>query len=322
MHKAIRVWPARIVIIAGLAAGTIGCASTAKIATPSTVDARRVTNAAPIVIVVEENHSAAAILAATNLTQVHSLIQRGTLLTNYYAIGHPSLPNYLALVSGSTFGITSDCLKCFQSSQTIADQLTAARHSWKIYAQGLPTRCAKVNEQGAYARRHNPLMYFDSIRHNPTMCNNVVPFTEYGTDLAAGNLPEFSMIIPDLNRDMHGVNETDTPTLQRDADQFLGNLYASLSTSAQWTGAARLIITWDEAGPFNPVPRGCCGGDAHGGRIATIVVAPRPAHPPTTDSGFYDHYSLLRSLETRFGLAYLKGAAHPQTLDIPSITKP
>ncbi len=273
-----------------------------------------------LVLVVEENHSEAAIVQGKDLVNFNALIDRGTLLTNYFATTHPSLPNYLAMISGSTFDITTDCDTCAPSGLTLFDQLAAAGISWKIYAQGLPAPCANVNKDGAYVRRHVPALYFDSIRGNPSMCKHIVGYPEFTADARSGTLPSFAMVIPDLQHDMHGIDEADSPTSRAVADAFIATLDATLRGSRSWRGDARLVITWDEAGSYNPLPHTCCGADAHGGRIATIVVGPT-VHKGI-DATPYDHYALLRSIESHFELAYLGGAGHPQSHDIPAIAAP
>ena len=269
-------------------------------------------------LVVEENHSSATIVGAANLPNFQSLIRRGTVLANFFATTHPSLPNYLALVSGSTHGVTSDCTDCFVSAPNLADQFDTAGITWKVYAQGLPSPCSKVTKSGAYVRRHVPFFYFDSIRNAAPKCAHIVPYSEFASDARNDQLPTFALVIPDLEHDMHGVDDHDTPALQTAADQFIGTLDTTLRASKAWQHDTRLVVTWDEGGGYSPSPHSCCGGDANGGHIATFVVGPK--FKPGTDIATYDHYALLRSIETLYGLEHLGGAAHDQSHDIAAIT--
>ncbi len=271
-----------------------------------------------IVVVVEENHSAETILGAADLAHFNQLERSGTVLQRYFAVSHPSLPNYLALVSGSTHGFHDDCGTCSITGPNLGEQLQQAGISWKVYAQGLPKQCAHAAVRGAYTRRHVALLYFASIRSSQALCSHIVSYDQFSIDVKSGQLPTFAMVIPDVDHDMHGRTEQqDDPQARVRADAFIGSLYDLLSSSSAWQADTRLVITWDEGGGVSPPPHGCCGGDANGGHVATIVVGPQV--PVGSDRTAYDHYSLLRSIESRYGLAHLGAAAHAASHDIPSI---
>ncbi len=99
-------------------------------------------------IVVEENKDFERIIGAADAPVFNALAARGTLLTNYYAIRHSSLPNYLAMLAGDTFGIDHNCTDCSIPAQSLVDQLEAAGVSWKAYLQGLPEPCSKCFSSG------------------------------------------------------------------------------------------------------------------------------------------------------------------------------
>ena len=302
-------------VLAALAGTIAGCdTTTAPKATAATHRPR-------IVVVVEENHSFDEIDRPGSVPNIQRMVSSGTLLTSYYAVTHPSLPNYIALLSGRTDGIRTDCTTCMVDAPTLVDQLTRAGISWRAYMQGLPAPCSTAVTAGDYVRRHDPFMYFRSIRDDPTRCRDVVPFSRFYGDLASGNLPQFVWITPDLATDMHGGEEVapgspeDQQLMQR-ADAFVGSLYDRLSSSAAWTQDTRLVVTWDEGLRKEAAQReSCCGGLATGGHIATVVVGPDVRHG--TDPRTYTHYSLLRSIETTFGLPHLGHAADPAVHDIP-----
>jgi phosphatidylinositol-3-phosphatase len=209
------------------------------------------------------------------------------LLTGYYAITHPSLPNYIAMVSGDTQGITSDCGDCNVDAANLVDQLERAGISWKAYMQGLPAACSDAHQAGDYAKKHDPFMYFDSVTGAPGRCAKVVPFDQLEVDLAAGRLPRFVFISPDLAHDMHGAGEGgNDDALVRAADDWLSTLYGKLAASAAWREDTRLVVTWHEGGGDGGQPA-CCGGLGAGGHIPTIVAGPRvlvagTAWPTTT----------------------------------------
>src|SRR4051812_14473712 len=116
-------------------------------------DARVVPPPAHVVVIVFENKDAAQI-NARSAPAMTEIAQRYARLTNYFAVTHPSLPNYLALVSGSNQGITQDCTTCKAAGETIGDQLTSAGRSWSAYAEGL-------RSGRRFAKKHVPFLYFE-----------------------------------------------------------------------------------------------------------------------------------------------------------------
>ena len=282
-------------------------------------------DAAPtrVILVVEENHSFDEIVGGNDSPNFARMVGAGVLLTSYFAITHPSLPNYIALLSGDTQGITADCQDCFRHVRSLPEQLEAAGVSWRAYMQGLPAPCSPAPSAAAYVRRHNPFMYFDHVRTTTSMCRNIVPLERFFSDLASGNLPQFVWITPDLDHDMHGGAEVAPFSaadhgLVRAADDWLGLLYAKLRGSSAWRHDTRLVVTFDEGLRKEHGQReSCCGGLATGGHVATVVVGPKVPHG--VDPTNYTHYSLLRSIETLYGLPYLGHASRP-TKDIPVIS--
>ncbi|MFL6139375.1 MAG: alkaline phosphatase family protein [Frankiaceae bacterium] len=278
------------------------------------------------VVVIEENHSFDQIQRPGAAPNIDRMASSGTLLTSYFAIAHPSLPNYIALLSGGTQGITSDCTTCTTlDAPTLVDQLGRAGITWRAYMQGLPAPCSTSVSTDSYVRRHDPFMYFRSIRDDPGACRNVVPLSQFYSDLATGHLPQFAWITPDLVNDMHGGEQVvpnspaDRNLVQR-ADALLGSLYDRLSSSSAWDEDTRLVVTWDEGlRREGDQTESCCGGLAQGGHIATVVVGPDVSHG--SDARTYTHYSLLRSIESAYGLPHLGHAADPTVADIPAIAR-
>jgi phosphatidylinositol-3-phosphatase len=261
-----------------------------------------------VVLVVEENHEFGQIIGSRQAPFLNRLAATGTLLTHYYAIGHPSLPNYVALLAGDPLGIRGDCRRCHRPGRTLIDQLEAAGISWKAYYQGLPAPCSPAARAGAYAKAVNPFLHLDSVRSMLPRCRKVVPLTQLGADLRLARLPRFAMVTPDLAHDMHSGSI-------RKADTFLHRLdHQFLTSSAR--RSILLIVTFDEG-----TTRHGLHGRHGGGHVATIVAgpgAPAGGRDPTP----YDHYALLRSLEHRFGLPPLGHAADRETRTIPTIAGP
>jgi phosphatidylinositol-3-phosphatase len=252
------------------------------------------------VVIVMENKEYDDVLGSRDAPYFTGLARRYASPRALYAIRHPSLPNYLALVGGDTFGIDDDCTSCSVKGRSLVDQLQDAGRSWKAYMQGMPDRCFKGAEHGSYAKKHNPFMYFDRVRENPSRCHRVVPYGELARDLRRASLPDFAFISPDLCADTH-----DCPVST--GDRFLAGLVPSILHALGPHGV--LIVTYDEGSS----DRGCCGV-AHGGRIATAVAGPDVRHG-ATGSGSYSSYSILRTIEELFRLPPLGGAAHARPLD-------
>ena len=269
-----------------------------------------------VIVVVEENHSIGQIIGSPQAPFLNRLAAKGALLTSYFAITHPSLPNYIAMVSGDTQGITSDCGGCNVDAPNLVDQFEAAGISWKAYMEGLPAPCSDAHTAGAYAKKHDPFMYFDSVRGDPGRCAKVVPLDRLDTDLAAGRLPRLVFVTPNLDHDMHGAGAgADDATLIATADRWLEGFYGKLAGSSAWRDGTRLVVTWDEGAGGEKI--GCCGGLATGGRVATIVTGPGVG--PARDDATYSHYALLRSIETLFHLPLLGHAGDRSTATIAAL---
>jgi hypothetical protein len=299
-------------VMAVLAVAAAGCGIQA---TPGGSDpishaGRLVTPPRHLIVVVEENHSFEQIIGSPAAPFLNRLAGHGTLLTRDYAVGHPSLPNYVALLSGRT-PIRNDCRACTFAGPTLVDQLEARHLSWAAYLQGLPRPCSTVTRRGAYTEAVDPFMHAAQVRDHPARCDRVLPFGRFHSDLAGGRLPTVVFVMPDLRHEMHSG-----PV--RVADAWLQRLVGELQASPVWRQDTRLVVTFDE-GTRHDV-RSCCGGLGHGGRIPTIVTG--PLIPRGRDATPYTHYSLLRSIEAAYGLPFLGHAGDPATATIPAVADP
>jgi phospholipase C len=249
---------------------------------------------AHIFVLVMENKESGSVIGNQDAPYINSLAQRYGMAASYYGMTHPSLPNYLELLGGSTFGVTSDCTDCFVNSFNLVDQLEEARKSWKAYMEGMPSPCF-VGNAGSYAQKHNPFIYFDDIRQNPARCANIVPLSSFAADLAGNALPDFVWITPDLCHDMH---DCAAPT----GDDWLKGFLPQLFNAAAWESSA-LFLLWDEGATDD----GCCQL-AHGGHIPMLVISPL-GKPGFVSSVEYDHASTLLTIEAAWGLGRLGDAA-------------
>jgi phosphatidylinositol-3-phosphatase len=231
-----------------------------------------------------ENHSFADVIGSPAAPYITSLADHGADFTHSFAITHPSEPNYLALFSGSTQGVTSDaCPETFGGPNLAADLLAAGK-TFVGYAEDLPTAASPVCTAGNYARKHVPWADFSNV---PAAVNQ--PFTRWPAGDYA-RLPAVSFVIPNLCDDMH-----DCPVAVGDAW-----LRAHLSGYASWamTHDSLLIVTWDEDD----------GSAAN--QIPTIFAGQRvkPGQYPTPIT----HYAVLRTIEDAFGLPHDGAAASAQ----------
>ncbi len=252
-----------------------------------------------IVLIVLENQEEPHLIGGDGAPYLTRLAHDHTLLTRSYGVAHPSLPDYLTLISGQTFGLTQDCNRCFQDAPTLPDQLEAAGHSWTAYFEDMPQACV-LGDHGAYVQHHNPFVYFGAIRLNAARCQaHVVPFTQFSQDLAAGALPDFAWISPNLCHDLHSCDVSE-------GDAWLSQTLPSLlATPAFQAGGTGLLIVTTDEGTSNA---GCCG-NAAGGHIATIMVSPL-LPPATVIDTPLSHYGVLRLIEDNWGLPPLGHAAN------------
>lgn len=259
-------------------------------------DAVRPASTSRVIVVVMENKEAGDVLGHAAAPYLERLAQHSGVATRSFAVTHPSLPNYLALTSGSTHGITSDCTSCNVPAGSIVDQLEAARLGWRAYMEDVPRPCFGGAEAGGYAKKHDPFMYYDAVAGSPSRCRDVVPFSRLTHDLLRGALPAYSFVSPNLCNDTHDCGVAQ-------GDRFLSHLVPALLRSVGPHGY--LVLTWDEGSS----DAGCCGG-SRGGRVATIVAGPDVRAGARTDRPV-DHYGVLATIEDSLGLPRLGAAKDP-----------
>jgi hypothetical protein len=296
-------WPAAVLgavaaVLAALLA--LGCGA-ARAGKPLALGARATvprSTSSHVVVVGMENAEYGEVIGSSQAPYVNGLARRYGLATQSYGITHPSLPNYLALTSGSTHGVSSDCTDCHVAATNIVDQLEAAGISWGAYLEDVPMPCFRGAGAGGYAKKHNPLIYYDDVARSASRCRKLVGFGRLAADLRAGRLPTYTWITPNLCDDGHdcGVGA---------GDRFLARTVPPLLHELGPRGF--MLVTWDEGGS----DRGCCGV-AHGGHVATIVAGPEVRHGARQRQPV-DHYGVLGTIEQALGLPPLAGAANPRS---------
>jgi len=249
--------------------------------------------ASHVITIMMENKEYGDVIGNRDAPYVNRLARRYGLATRSYGVRHPSLPNYLALTSGSTHGIDSDCTGCHVDARNVVDQLEAAHLSWRAYMEDMPKACFRGAGAGGYAKKHDPFMYYDDVAGDPARCRRIVPLTELAADLRRGSLPTYAFISPNLCDDTHDCGVAT-------GDRFLAHLVPALLRTLGRQGY--LVLTWDEGGS----DRGCCGG-SRGGQIATVLAGPL-VRRGGRERGPLDHYGVLGTIEDTLGLPRL-GAA-------------
>jgi hypothetical protein len=243
------------------------------------------------VLVVFENKDPGEVLGSRDAPTFTRLASRYATLTDYQAVTHPSLPNYLALVSGSTHGISDDCTDCTVDAPSLADTLEAAGRSWKTYAEGLPAPGFTGAEAGQYRKKHDPFLYFRDVLQSPARRARVVALSELGRDLRRHALPDFALVVPDECHDMHDCSVTD-------GDRWLSGFLPPLLGSPDMRGGV-VFLVFDESGSHE---------GAGGGHVAALALGPavRPGARFTAATG---HLGLLRTIEDAWHLPRLGGSA-------------
>lgn len=149
-----------------------------------------------VAVLVLENKEYGQVIGNPAAPYLNSLAHHYALATHYYGVTHPSLPNYLALTAGTTFGVHRDCTSCSFGGPNLMTQLNSTGFSWRSYVGGVPSSCYLGARATSYVKALNPFVYFRSITGSASACSNIVPLSNLSADLQAGNLPDFSWITP------------------------------------------------------------------------------------------------------------------------------
>jgi acid phosphatase len=246
----------------------------------------------------EENQSYSTVVGdRTHWPALNSLISNGALATHYYANTHPSIGDYFMLTTGKMLTNNDNSTKVW-NVENIARRMLAAHVSFRIYAEDI-SRGYVGGNTGAYLVRHDPFAKLSDIADNRSVAyNHIFPFSQFATDLANGDLPELSYIVPNVEHDAHNG----TP---READDWLQTRVVSpLSNHASFQPGGRgvLIVDFDEAADSD---------STHGGgHIATVFWGPlAKTGYRQSSSTVYQHESMLRTIMQILGLPNPPGAA-------------
>jgi len=214
------------------------------------------------------------------------------LLSQMYAVEHPSLPNYLAMISGTTFGVKDDSppARYNFTGPTIIDLLESKGISWKMYAEDYPGNCFTGPNNSiphSYAAKHVPAIYFQSVTLNPERCAKIVPATEFEADFESGNLPQWWYYVPNLLDDGHDTNVTFMAS-------YLTSQWIPRFQNPKFTKDLAMVITFDENDT-----------DTEPNHIYAALIGDALMPMGPVDDTIYTHFSLMKTVEDNWDLGCL-----------------
>jgi phospholipase C len=262
-----------------------------------------------VVVIVMENHSyrdligPAGSAVAARAPYINALKRACGLAANYRAITHPSLPNYIGLVAGTTGGISTDCTSCTSGAHNLLRRLGASGRTWRVYAESMPSRCAQTSTLH-YLKRHNPATYFPAIAGECARWD--VPMGgatgRFATALRRDRLPDYAMVVPNPCDDMHDCGVAT-------GDRWLSRWVPRITASADYkAGRTALFIVWDEGEGGGYGGEDCLSASDQSCHVPALVVSAY-TQPGTRSGVRYSHYSVLRSAQSLLGAKPLLGHA-------------
>lgn len=238
-----------------------------------------------VFIVVEENTNYGSVIGSPSMPYLNGLAQQYGLATQYYADTHPSIGNYFMLTVGDVVTNNDSYSGPLVTEDNAVRELAKAGKTWKSYAEDIPSVGYTGPDVGKYARRHNTLALVADVANDPAQVKNLVPFTQFATDLANNTLPNWAMIVPNTCNDAHDCALSV-------ADGWLKTHIAPLVSSAQFQRDGLLIIVFDESASDN----------SHGGgRIVWVTVSAK-GKSNYRSTALYQHESTLRLSLSALGL--------------------
>jgi acid phosphatase len=257
-----------------------------------------------VVIVALENKDYSQVVGNTSaMPYLNGLITKYGLATNFYANTHPSIGNYFMLTTGQIL-TNDDSYSGTVSADNVVRELNAAGKTWRAYAEDLPNAGYTGGDTGNYIERHNPLSYFSDVRNDAAMAAaGLVPFTQFPTDLAAGKLPQYTFIAPNMYNDAHECPNGINGCLAT-ADNWMQQNVAPLIADPNFAKDGVLIIWFDEADTDN------ANG---GGKIPVVFISPAWSKAGYQSPTFGQQENLLRFTMDALGVTTVPGAGATAT---------
>ena len=247
-----------------------------------------------IVMVLEENNSYSSVIGNSSMPYLNSLANTYSLATNYYANTHPSIGNYFMLTTGQII-TNNDAYTGTVSSDNIVRRMLTAGKTWKSYAENLPSTGYIGGDVYPYCRHHNPFTYLSDVKNSSNERQHLVSFTQFKTDRANNQLPDYSFVIPNKCNDGHDCSLST-------ADNWLKTNIAPLLTTTPFKtgGDGILAIVFDEAASSD-TRKG-------GGHVVMVVVGPKVKRGYRSVT-FYQHQNALKAALQAMGITTYPGAS-------------
>jgi phosphatidylinositol-3-phosphatase len=246
-----------------------------------------------VLVIWEENHSYGDVIGASDAPTFNAIASSCGSATNYQAVTHPSLPNYLAMTSGGVFArspYNGDCSAggtCVVNGASVFSQEAQAGHSWASFAESMPAPC-DPNDSGPYAVRHNPAVYYRAIATACTASDLPMGTPSSGplsADLRTGTLPTLTTVTPNVDHDMHDGTVAE-------ADAWLGQWLPVITGGPDYrSGRLDVVIAWDEG-----------NGSGNHASSAPLLVLSAALPPGSRASAALNDYSVLGAIEEISGL--------------------
>jgi phosphatidylinositol-3-phosphatase len=259
-----------------------------------------------VFLILMENHNWSDIKGSSSAPYINNtILPMASYAEQYYNPpgNHPSEPNYLWLEAGTNFGIFDDNDPIFNhqgTKQHLVTLLSNAGISWKSYQEGISGKDCPLTENGVYAPKHNPMVFFDDVTDGNSPISaiciaRVRPYSELAGDLQKNTQARYNFITPSLCDDMHDTCAPFNDAVKQGDTWLQQNLPTILNSQAYQNGGV-VFITWDEGE----------GGD---GPIGMIVLSPDAKGGGYSNTIHYTHSSTLRTIEEIFGVTPLLGDA-------------
>jgi hypothetical protein len=252
-----------------------------------------------IFTIVLENHDYAEIVGSSNAPYINSLIAMGALATNYKDTNHPSLPNYLHMISGDDqypgfLDIGPNQSPYFPAAQdNLGTQFEAAHVTWRSYQESMGSPCM-LTDSGDYATKHDPFLYFTDMQAQALCAKRNVDYSQFAADLAT-NTYQYMWITPNLTSDGHNPS-TDPVAALKTCDTWMSNEVPKILASDGFKNGGVLFITWDEAEGRNNDDKD---------KIPMIILSPRLKHAGMTSATAYTHSSYTATIEDMLAMPRL-----------------
>ncbi|HZQ24860.1 MAG TPA: alkaline phosphatase family protein [Terriglobales bacterium] len=237
-----------------------------------------------VVLLLEENHSYSSVIGSSSMPYLNTLVSEYGLATAYYANTHPSIGNYFMLTTGQIITNNDSYNKTVNVDNMVRHFISEAK-TWKAYAESLPSVGYTGWDVYPYVKHHNPFAYFSDVV-NSSEKNNLVPFSQFSSDLKNNHLPQFSYIVPNMLDDGHDGSLAT-------ADNWLETNIAPLISNASFQQSGLLIIVFDESTSSD--------SQHGGGHVAMLVISPE-AKKDYKSTTFYQHQSTCRLVLQALGL--------------------